>query len=101
ADHDCLDEACGRYAPLPSSRQCAPSRGRFPMCYGPEFISRALDHWAYINRVTPDFSRPGKPTYTDVVEKSFQPGAGIFFERELARSGQSGHTDWARSGLGC
>ena len=53
---------------------------------GPEFISRALDHWAYINRVTPDFSRPGKPTYTDVVEKSFQPGAGIFFERELARS---------------
>ena len=68
---------------------------------GPEFISRALDHWAYINRVTPDFSRPGKPTYTDVVEKSFQPGAGIFFERELARSGQSGHTDWARSGVCC
>jgi putative transposase len=29
---------------------------------GPEFISRALDHWAYINWVTLDFSRPGKPT---------------------------------------
>lgn len=28
----------------------------------PEFISRALDHWAYINRVTLDFIRPGKPT---------------------------------------
>ena len=27
----------------------------------PEFISRALDHWAYINRVTLDIRRPGKP----------------------------------------
>ena len=52
---------------------------------GPEFISKALDRWAYENGVTLDFSRPGKPTDTDVVEKPFQPGAGIFFERELAR----------------
>jgi len=29
---------------------------------GPELISSALDHWAYINRVTLDFSRPGNPT---------------------------------------
>ena len=35
---------------------------------GPEFISRALDHWAYINRVTLDFSRPGKPTDNEFVE---------------------------------
>ncbi len=28
---------------------------------GPEFISRALDKWAYENSVTLDFSRPGKP----------------------------------------
>jgi putative transposase len=35
---------------------------------GPEFISRALDHWAYINRVTLDFSRPGKPTDNAFVE---------------------------------
>jgi putative transposase len=35
---------------------------------GPEFISKALDHWAYINRVTLDFSRPGKPTDNAFVE---------------------------------
>lgn len=29
---------------------------------GPEFISKALDLWAYANGVTLDFSRPGKPT---------------------------------------
>ncbi|MBX9662097.1 MAG: sulfatase-like hydrolase/transferase, partial [Novosphingobium sp.] len=27
---------CGRYAPLPSSRQSGSSRDRFPTCYGPE-----------------------------------------------------------------
>lgn len=27
---------------------------------GPEFISKALDRWAYENGVTLDFSRPGK-----------------------------------------
>jgi len=45
-----------------------PPRDRFPTCYGPEFIFRALDHWAYINRVTLDFSRPGKPTDNAFVE---------------------------------
>ena len=29
---------------------------------GPEFICKALDMWAYLNGVTLDFSRPGKPT---------------------------------------
>jgi len=29
---------------------------------GPEFVSRALDQWAYLHEVTLDFSRPGKPT---------------------------------------
>ena len=29
---------------------------------GPEFISRALDAWAYFNNVKLDYSRPGKPT---------------------------------------
>lgn len=29
---------------------------------GPEFISKALDEWAYHNEVKLDFSRPGKPT---------------------------------------
>jgi putative transposase len=29
---------------------------------GPEFISRQLDQWAYLNGVQLDFCRPGKPT---------------------------------------
>jgi putative transposase len=35
---------------------------------GPEFISKALDRWAYDNGVTLDFSRPGKPTDNAFVE---------------------------------
>jgi putative transposase len=30
--------------------------------HGTEFTSRAMDHWAYQNKVTLDFTRPGKPT---------------------------------------
>ncbi len=37
---------------------------------GPEFVSKALDRWAYENAVTLDFSRPGKPTDNAFV-KSF------------------------------
>ncbi len=29
---------------------------------GTEFTSKALDHWAYWNKIQLDFSRPGKPT---------------------------------------
>jgi putative transposase len=54
-------------------------RAIFPMCYGPEFAGRMLDQWAYLNGVEIDFSRPGKPTDTDVVEKPYPAGAGIFF----------------------
>ena len=35
---------------------------------GSEFISRDLDMWAYINGVTLDFSRPGKPTDNAYIE---------------------------------
>jgi putative transposase len=35
---------------------------------GPEFISKALDAWAYHNGVTLEFSRPGKPTDNAFVE---------------------------------
>lgn len=28
---------------------------------GPEFVSKALDQWAYLHQVALDFSRPGKP----------------------------------------
>ena len=35
---------------------------------GPEFISKALDGWAYRNKVKLDFIRPGKPTDNGHVE---------------------------------
>lgn len=46
-------------------------RGR-PLCIrcdnGPEFVSKALDLWAYWNKVQLDFSRPGKPTDNAYIE---------------------------------
>jgi putative transposase len=35
---------------------------------GPEFASKALDQWAYWNKVQLDFSRPGKPTDNAFIE---------------------------------
>ncbi len=35
---------------------------------GPEFVSKALDRWAYENGVRLDFSRPGKPTDNAFIE---------------------------------
>jgi len=35
---------------------------------GPEFISKELDKWAYENKVTLDFSRPGKPIDNAYIE---------------------------------
>ena len=35
---------------------------------GPEFISRALDAWAYFNKVHLDYSRPGTPTDNACIE---------------------------------
>lgn len=35
---------------------------------GPEFISRALDEWAFKNRVNLNFIRPGKPTENAYIE---------------------------------
>lgn len=35
---------------------------------GPEFISKILDQWAYLNGVDLDFSRPGKPTDNAFIE---------------------------------
>ena len=47
-------------------------QGRKPrtiaMDNGPEFTSRALDQWAYLNGVELDFSRPGKPTDNAMIE---------------------------------
>ena len=35
---------------------------------GPEFTSKAMDQWAYLNGVELDFSRPGKPTDNAMIE---------------------------------
>jgi putative transposase len=35
---------------------------------GSEFISKDFDRWAYENKVTLDFSRPGKPTDNPFIE---------------------------------
>ncbi len=35
---------------------------------GPEFAGRLLDHWAHLNGVEIDFSRPGKPTDNAYIE---------------------------------
>ena len=35
---------------------------------GPEFVSKVLDQWAYWNKVTLDFSRPGTPTDNAYIE---------------------------------
>ena len=35
---------------------------------GPEFTSKKLDQWAYLNEVELDFSRPGKPTDNAFIE---------------------------------
>lgn len=59
---------------------------------GSEFISRDLDLWAYQKDVVLDFSRPGKPTDTDVVGKPFYAGAGRFFDG-LPAAGRVRHLD--------
>lgn len=42
--------------------------GRITVDNGTEFTSRALDAWAYWNRVRLDFSRPGKPGDNCLIE---------------------------------
>ena len=41
---------------------------RIKMDNGSEFISKVMDKWAYENKVTLDFSRPGKPTDNAFIE---------------------------------
>ncbi|RKS86282.1 integrase core domain-containing protein, partial [Sphingosinicella microcystinivorans] len=68
AGHDCLDEAGGRYAPLSPSRQCGPSIGRFPMCYGPEFVAHAVREWLGRLGVTTLYIEPGSPWENGYIE---------------------------------
>ena len=46
---------------------------RIQMDKGSEFILKAMDRWAYENKVVLDFSRPGKPTDNAFIE-SFNGG---------------------------
>ncbi|MEY9278822.1 transposase InsO family protein [Bradyrhizobium yuanmingense] len=52
---------------------------------GSEFVSHDLDLWAYQRGVTLDFSRPGKPTDTDVVDKPYVAEALLCRDRGFAR----------------
>lgn len=42
--------------------------GRIQVDNGSEFTSKAMDQWAYFNKVKLDFSRPGKPTDNAFIE---------------------------------
>jgi len=55
-----LDPTSG--LPSNSSFQC------FVWCYGTEFASKAMDHWAYRNGVHLDFIRPGRPVENGYIE---------------------------------
>lgn len=51
---------------IKSERQMLPKR--IQVDNGSEFISKELDKWAYENKVTLDYSRPGKPTDNPFIE---------------------------------
>ena len=53
--------------PCPSSPRSRETAS-FPRCYGPEFISRAVDQWAYANGVALHFIDPGKPVQNAFIE---------------------------------
>ncbi len=40
----------------------------FQWYYGPEFVSKALDNWAYQNNIKLEFSRPGRPVDNAFIE---------------------------------
>ena len=46
----------------------AGSQKTISMDNGPEFTSKRLDQWAYLNGVELDFSWPGKPTDNAMIE---------------------------------
>ncbi len=47
---------------------CPVFPGKTRVDNGSEFTGRALDQWAYANKVRLDFSRPGKPTDNGLIE---------------------------------
>jgi len=66
-----VDERMGGQRVMEVLVQVAESRGlpeSIRLDNGPEFTSRRLDQWAYLNGVKLDFSRPGKPTDNAFIE---------------------------------
>ena len=66
-----VDQSISGEAVVGFIRRICFSRGvpeRIFLDNGPEFISKALDKWAYENGVVLDFSRPGKPTDNALIE---------------------------------
>ena len=53
---------------LPGQLPHPPILTSFVMYYGPEFVSKNLDLWAWQRGVALDFSRPGKPTDNAYIE---------------------------------
>lgn len=51
---------------IKNTQQILPNR--IQVDNGSEFISKAFDQWAYENKITLDFSRPGKPTDNPYIE---------------------------------
>lgn len=80
---DVLERVCGEVGYSASIR----------VDQGSEFVSRELDPWAYTRGVVLDFSRPGKPTDTDVVGKPFYDGAGASSFPAFLALGRVRHLD--------
>jgi Integrase core domain len=45
-----------------------PGHGRFPIYYGSELVSKAMEDWAYQFRFDLDFIRPGRPVENGYIE---------------------------------
>jgi len=66
-----VDEHLGGQAVVEVLMQVVLERGvpkKIRVDNGPEFSSKRLDQWAYLNKVELDFSRPGKPTDNAFIE---------------------------------
>ena len=60
-----VDERIGGHGVIEELMRVAAERGlpeKIRLDNGPEFTSKQLDQWAYLNGVEQDFIRPGKPT---------------------------------------
>jgi len=66
-----VDQRLGGHGVVEVLMSVAQERGlpeKIQLDNGPEFTSKILDQWAYLNGVGLDFSRPGKPTDNAFIE---------------------------------